>query len=132
LNQYGVGAAYDASTSHVLLVADPQIVDRYSYPNRNFLFAYLTRLIVDLNLRKNWKVAIEKKPDVVVFLGDMMDNGRDSMSDAEWVKTVVLSRAVCSPFCRYESYFHRFQSIFKTDASIPQYFIPGNHDTGCV
>ncbi|KAF5321719.1 hypothetical protein D9619_001937 [Psilocybe cf. subviscida] len=108
-----VGATYDANISHVLLVADPQIVDRYSYPSRNFLVAHLTRLIVDLNLRKNWKAAIEKKPDAIVFLGDMMDNGRDSMSDAE-----------------YESYFQRFQSIFKADASIPQYFIPGNHDTG--
>jgi hypothetical protein len=33
---------------------------------------------------------------------------------------------------RYERYFRRFKSIFPLDTSIPQYFIPGNHDTGYV
>jgi ethanolamine phosphate phosphodiesterase len=74
-----------AKPSHVLLVADPQIVDRRSYPSRGLLSTYLTRLIVDLNLRKNWRVAINKQPDAVVFLGDMMDNGRGVMSDQEYV-----------------------------------------------
>ena len=71
--------------THVLLVADPQIVDRHSYPSRGLLLSHLSRLIIDLNLRKNWKVAINKQPDAVIFLGDMMDNGRDAMSDQECV-----------------------------------------------
>jgi len=68
---------------HVLLVADPQVVDRHSYPSRSTWLSYLTRIIVDLNLRKNWQAAFHKKPDLVVFLGDAMDNGRLDMSDEE-------------------------------------------------
>ena len=40
---------------------------------------------MDLNLRKNWWVATSKKPDAVVFLGDMMDGGRFDMSEEEYV-----------------------------------------------
>lgn len=98
---------------HVLVVADPQILDHRSYPGRAPFLTYISRLVVDLNLRKNWRAALLKHPDAVVFLGDMMDGGRFSMSDDE-----------------YESYYRRFKSIFRLDAEIPQYFIPGNHDTG--
>ncbi|KAF8161226.1 Metallo-dependent phosphatase-like protein [Crassisporium funariophilum] len=104
---------YPVSPTHVLLVADPQILDQHSYPGRGALLSWLTRIVVDLNLRKNWHAALHKQPDVVVFLGDMMDNGRLSMSDEE-----------------YESYYERFRDIFKPDKDIPHHFIPGNHDIG--
>ncbi|KJA28975.1 hypothetical protein HYPSUDRAFT_128265 [Hypholoma sublateritium FD-334 SS-4] len=103
----------ESRPARVLLIADPQIIDRNSYPQRGSLSAYLTRLIVDLNLRKNWHAAVKKDPDVVVFLGDMMDNGRSATSDGE-----------------YERYFARFKDIFKMDQNISQYYIPGNHDVG--
>ncbi len=76
---------------HVLLVADPQVVDRHSYPSRSTWLSYLTRIVVDLNLRKNWQAAFHKKPDLVVFLGDVMDNGRLNISDEEWVILVIFS-----------------------------------------
>ncbi|KXN85329.1 Cell division control protein 1 [Leucoagaricus sp. SymC.cos] len=101
------------SPAHILIVTDPQILDHRSYPDRPAFLSYLTRLVVDLNLRKNWQAAIAKNPDVVIFLGDMMDNGRMDMSDAE-----------------YEEYYSRFKSIFRTKNQAPQYFIPGNHDIG--
>ena len=75
--------------SHILLVADPQILDHRSYPERGPYLTYLTRIIVDLNLRKNWRAALRKKPDAVVFLGDMMDGGRFAMSSAECVPFIV-------------------------------------------
>ncbi|KAJ7924953.1 Metallo-dependent phosphatase-like protein [Mycena leptocephala] len=103
----------DPQPTHVLLVADPQILDHRSYPDRGLFLTYISQLLVDLNLRKSWRAALRTRPDVVVLLGDMMDGGRFSMSDAE-----------------YERYFRRFKSIFPLDTSIPQYFIPGNHDTG--
>ncbi|KAJ2914382.1 hypothetical protein MD484_g6022, partial [Candolleomyces efflorescens] len=120
---------------HVLVVADPQILDHRSYPGRGRFLTYLSRIIVDLNLRKNWWVAASKKPDAVVFLGDMMDGGRFDMSEEEYVPEPAQShelhladrRALA---CRYEEYYSRFKSIFKLDPSIPQYFVPGNHDTG--
>lgn len=74
---------------HVLLIADPQIVDRHSYPYRFSPISYLTRLIVDLNMRKNWQVALRKEPDTIVFLGDVMDNGRLDIPDDEYVYILV-------------------------------------------
>jgi hypothetical protein len=41
--------------------------------------------VVDLNLRKNWHAALRHKPDAIVTLGDMMENGRYIMSDEELV-----------------------------------------------
>ncbi|KAJ7780523.1 Metallo-dependent phosphatase-like protein [Mycena maculata] len=99
--------------AHVLIVADPQILDHRSYPGRAPYLTYISQLLVDLNLRKSWRAALHMRPDVVVFLGDMMDGGRFTMSDDE-----------------YEEYFRRFKSIFPLDPRISQYFIPGNHDTG--
>ncbi|KAJ4001544.1 Metallo-dependent phosphatase-like protein [Lentinula boryana] len=98
---------------HALLVADPQIIDHRSYPGRPALLTYISQLIVDLNLRKNWRAALRSAPDVIFFLGDYMDSGRDVMSDTE-----------------YERYVKRFTKIFSMDSEIPTYFIPGNHDVG--
>ncbi|KAF9263276.1 Metallo-dependent phosphatase [Marasmius fiardii PR-910] len=102
-----------SNLTHVLVVADPQILDHRSYPDRSALLQYLTQVIVDLNLRKNWRSALRSRPDVVFFLGDMMDGGRVDMSDSE-----------------YEGYYRRFLSIFKLNEEIPRYTIPGNHDIG--
>ncbi|KNZ72874.1 Cell division control protein 1 [Termitomyces sp. J132] len=99
--------------SHVLLIADPQILDHRSYPERGPFLTYLSRLVVDLNLRKAWWVALRKQPDVVIFLGDMMDGGRIDMTDDE-----------------YEDYYQRFNHIFRLPSGLPTYFIPGNHDIG--
>ncbi|KAF8070577.1 Metallo-dependent phosphatase-like protein [Lyophyllum atratum] len=102
-----------SAPSHVLLIADPQVLDHRSYPERGPYLTYLTQLVVDLNLRKNWWAALRKRPDAVIFLGDMMDGGRFDMSDDE-----------------YELYYRRFKSIFTGPTGIPTYFLPGNHDIG--
>jgi hypothetical protein len=37
----------------------------------------ITQHVVDFNMRKSWHALKSKlRPDAVVFLGDMMDNGR--------------------------------------------------------
>ena len=61
--------------TRVLLIADPQILDERSYQERNSFFMTLTRIFVDMNLRKAWRVAKSTHPDAVIFLGDMMDSG---------------------------------------------------------
>lgn len=43
----------------------------------------LSQFIVDLNIRKSWRAVLRRRPEQVVFLGDMMDNGRVDMSDEE-------------------------------------------------
>ncbi|KAK7472742.1 hypothetical protein VKT23_000852 [Stygiomarasmius scandens] len=105
--------ADSASPAHLLVVADPQILDHRSYPGRPALLTYISQILVDLNLRKSWRAALNSRPDAIFFLGDMMDNGRMPASDKE-----------------YEQYYHRFKKIFKDKNNIPTYFIPGNHDTG--
>ncbi|EMD37638.1 hypothetical protein CERSUDRAFT_94638 [Gelatoporia subvermispora B] len=100
-------------TLRVLIVADPQVLDHRSYPARNALLMWLTQKIVDLNLRKSWWAIMRRSPDAIMFLGDMMDNGRVDMSDAE-----------------YESYYKRFKSIFRPPSDVPAFYLPGNHDVG--
>ncbi|KAH7888418.1 Metallo-dependent phosphatase-like protein [Phlebopus sp. FC_14] len=110
--------------TRLLILADPQIIDRHSYPERGALLSALSQLMVDLNLRKSWNaVFYHLLPDAVVVLvffssvtspGDMMDNGRLSM-----------------PVEEYEAYFARYRDIFHIDGkSVPTYYIPGNHDIG--
>ncbi|PFH50891.1 hypothetical protein AMATHDRAFT_143874 [Amanita thiersii Skay4041] len=102
-----------SDTTHVLVVADPQILNHRSYPGRPSILTYISQVIVDLNIRKSWRQATRLKPHAVVFLGDMMDGGRFPMDDAE-----------------YEKYYRRFKHIFSIEPGIPEYFIPGNHDIG--
>ncbi|KAH9947515.1 Metallo-dependent phosphatase [Amylocystis lapponica] len=101
--------------TRVLVVADPQILDRRSYPGRAEWLVHLSAFLVDINLRKSWRAAMTLRPHAVVFLGDMMDGGRADISDEE-----------------YEAYFRRFRWVFRTDnaSEVPTYFLPGNHDVG--
>ena len=81
--------------SHILLVADPQVLDIHSYPDRGFLLSALSQLVVDLNLRKSWGamrtwlltesdiLEETERKEAVVFLGDMMDSGRSTYTDEE-------------------------------------------------
>jgi len=104
-----------AQPLHILVLADPQILDARSYPGRNPWLMWLSQMIVDLYLRKSWRAVQKLQPDAVVFLGDMMDGGRSAVSDEE-----------------YEEYFQRFQRIFRSSSSgsVPRYYLPGNHDVG--
>ena len=46
----------------------------------------LTQYIVDFNMRKSWSAVIAKvEPHMIVFLGDMMDNGRANITDSAYV-----------------------------------------------
>ena len=65
----------NGKATHILLVADPQILDDRSYPERSSLLRTVSRIFVDMNLRKAWHVAKRKRPNAIIFLGDMMDSG---------------------------------------------------------
>ncbi|KAH9855252.1 Metallo-dependent phosphatase-like protein [Lenzites betulinus] len=106
-------SAPSLSPTHVLLVADPQILDHRSYPDRPPWLMRLSQFIVDLNIRKSWRAVRRRRPDSVVFVGDMMDSGRVDMSDEE-----------------YGRYIRRFRSIFNHDQQTPMHYIAGNHDIG--
>ncbi|KAI0305609.1 Metallo-dependent phosphatase-like protein [Multifurca ochricompacta] len=99
--------------THILLVADPQILDERSYLERSSLLRALSRIFVDMNLRKAWHIAKSTRPHAVIFLGDMMDNGFADMH-----------------ITKYQEYVQRFRSIFSAPQSLAVYYIPGNHDVG--
>ena len=95
----------------------------------------LSQFIVDLNLRKSWLAASHFDPHVVIFLGDMMDNGRLTSSDEECVSfSFQFLRGLSYVlFVRYAAYVARFKSTFKLkNPETKVYYIPGNHDVGYV
>lgn len=69
--------------THVLLVSDPQ-VRLPSDPQRDAVWlGRIRQFVVDLNLKKSWHVATRLQPHVVVFLGDMLANGKSIKNEAE-------------------------------------------------
>lgn len=102
------------SDTRVALIADPQIIDDNTYPERSKFLLGLTKYITDVYLRKNW-VYINQAldPDANVFLGDLLDGGRE-WTDKPWKQE-----------------FERFNTIFtKPPLKRTVMSLPGNHDIG--
>lgn len=73
---YSLQADPSAEPAHVLIVADPQVLDDKSLPGVSPLIRPFTRWVVDFNLRKSWHAALKLRPQEVIFLGDMLNGGR--------------------------------------------------------
>ncbi|KUI54727.1 Cell division control protein 1 [Cytospora mali] len=76
---------------HLILVADPQLIDHHSYPGRPWPLSSLTFTITDNYMRRSYKQLQEQlHPDTVFFLGDLFDGGREwstlhgSSEDPSW------------------------------------------------
>lgn len=94
--------------TRVLLIADAQV------PNPAVAgSSWLGEDTVTSYLRKSWSVAYRLHPDIVIFLGDTLSAGRYVRSKEE-----------------YDSYYRRFESIFRHGSETTFYFIPGNTDIG--
>ncbi|XP_067672644.1 metallophosphoesterase 1 homolog [Haliotis asinina] len=95
----------------ILFVSDPQIIgyqDELMFP-----IGSLTRWDSDSFLSRTFSVAFSYvQPDVVVFLGDLMDEG---------------SRATPA---EYEIYMGRLESIFYSAKHVKKIFVPGDNDIG--
>lgn len=122
-------------------MADPQIVDPHTYPDRPWPLSSLTILYTDLYLKRSYRHLLRLlQPDSTLFLGDLFDGGR------EWG-----SISYASPEDRYRQYgqdfwvreYKRFQRMFIDgwyDAGIARLpsaggrqlivSLPGNHDLG--
>lgn len=56
-------------------------MDENTYPRRGVAM-WLTKVFTDRYMRRNWGGVLERmKPGVVVFLGDLMDGGREWEDD---------------------------------------------------
>ncbi|KHJ75466.1 hypothetical protein OESDEN_24918 [Oesophagostomum dentatum] len=97
-----------ADSLGILLVADPQLV---GFKNENHMLGPLTRWDSDRFLSKGFSRALAvTKPDVIVFLGDLFDEGLEaSDKEIEWTAA-------------------RFFDVFET--SIPKIYISGDNDVG--
>lgn len=62
------------------LLADPQIIDENTYPRRGIAM-WLTKLFTDRYMRRNWRKLTGQEPGTVIFLGDLMDGGREWEDD---------------------------------------------------
>lgn len=122
-------------------MADPQIVDPHTYPDRPWPLSSLTIVYTDLYLKRSYRTLLQQlQPDSTLFLGDLFDGGR------EWG-----TKKYSSPTEQYKQYgqdfwlseYERFQDMFvKTwcDAGMPYLpgdggrrlitSVPGNHDLG--
>ncbi|KAL8962922.1 MAG: hypothetical protein Q9183_005078 [Haloplaca sp. 2 TL-2023] len=81
----------NASPHHLVLVADPQLVDPHTYPGRPWPLSTITRHHTDYYMRKSFSLIQETlDPTTVFFLGDLFDGGREWLppgtkgSDPRW------------------------------------------------
>ncbi|KNC30270.1 hypothetical protein FF38_09740, partial [Lucilia cuprina] len=104
----------DNDGTTVALIADPQLVDDNTYPGRNRIASYFTRVITDRFMARNYRMLRHTlKPEYVIFLGDLFDGGRE-WTDAVWKKE-----------------YDRMVKIFPRKEPLnPLMAIPGNHDVG--
>ncbi|KAJ2097114.1 hypothetical protein GGI09_004004 [Coemansia sp. S100] len=109
--------AYDdagVAPVHVALVADPQIVDHYSYDQTGALLR-VVEFYTDIYLRKSYNVLQTiRQPEAIIFLGDLFDGGRE-WEDDQWLEE----------HARYKSIFRN-----RSPHTVPVYDMAGNHDIG--
>ncbi|CAG8506492.1 14456_t:CDS:2 [Ambispora leptoticha] len=99
---------------HIALIADPQIIDEYSY-GRHGILQWFSEFFPDFYMQKNWKILRRQlRPDAIFMLGDLMDGGRE-WDDNKWSK---------------ES--DRYRQLFAQNdlVNTPIYYLAGNHDIG--
>ncbi|XP_062593192.1 uncharacterized protein LOC134254673 [Saccostrea cucullata] len=100
----------DGSSVVILLVADPQI---QGYQTEGVWIGPYARWDADSYLKKTFSfAAAHAKPDVVIFLGDLMDEGSRATHD------------------EYRDTYYRFHNIFSNFPSAKRIYIPGDNDVG--
>lgn len=100
--------------ANVALIADPQLVDKNSYPNRNNLLLKLSMFYTDRYLARNFRLIDSvMKPNAYFFLGDLFDGGREWENDG-WN----------AEYARWQKVFPESQFVERVTA------LPGNHDVG--
>ncbi|KAK3046596.1 hypothetical protein LTR09_011944 [Extremus antarcticus] len=68
----------EAVPHHMVLIADPQLVDPHTYPGRPWPLSTMTERYTDLYMARNFKLINARlDPDSIFFLGDLFDGGRE-------------------------------------------------------
>ena len=124
----------------VLIIADPQVIDRGTYDYAWPLYR-LARLVSDVYLRKAWLAMTARGlgaflfcprwgHDLVVFLGDMSDRGRWRHDRSSWMRLQARWERIFSGIALVESLGRAGLTRRKRGAPIPALLVPGNHDIG--
>ncbi|PVH76390.1 hypothetical protein DL98DRAFT_592285 [Cadophora sp. DSE1049] len=68
----------EATPHHLILIADPQLIDPHSYPGRPWPLDKFTMMHTDNYMKRSY-ISLQKMlhPDTVFFLGDLFDGGRE-------------------------------------------------------
>ncbi|KAL2063456.1 hypothetical protein VTL71DRAFT_5261 [Oculimacula yallundae] len=68
----------EATPHHLILIADPQLIDPHSYPGRPWPLDKFTMMHTDNYMKRSY-ISLQNMlhPDTVFFLGDLMDGGRE-------------------------------------------------------
>ncbi|RKF76196.1 Cell division control protein 1 [Golovinomyces cichoracearum] len=81
----------NASPHHLILLADPQLIDPHSYPSRPWPLDQLTITHTDVYLKRSYTSLLKiLRPDTIIFLGDLFDGGREwktyrsNLKDVSW------------------------------------------------
>lgn len=133
----------EAAPHHVLLIADPQLVDPHTYPGRPWPLSSLTIYYTDLYLRRAYHgLQYSLQPDSTLFLGDLFDGGREWSTGAKYSSPEEMYKGYGQNFWLKE--YRRFSKLFLRDwykgrqiASTTAAYgrqilasVPGNHDLG--
>lgn len=104
----------DLNPHHSIIIGDPQIVDEFSYPTRNWIELEITKFFSDNFLHRNHNIYSKLlNPDSIIYSGDLFDGGRE-WNDKRWMKEYI-----------------RFNKVFNPIENVQQFRqIPGNHDIG--
>lgn len=102
----------ERNSSLILIIADPQLTDFYSYKQSGLLLR-LTEFFSDFYMKKSFQSVLALDPLMIIFLGDLMDGGREIDDDQD-----------------YNRELNRFNHVFKAKSTIKKYYMPGNHDIG--
>ena len=145
-----------AKPHHLVLVADPQLIDPHSYPGRPWPINPITLLVTDNYLRRSYnQLQWQLKPDTIFFLGDLFDGGREwktlhgKFDDPEWLPHTKSEQKHLKKWNKkygedfWLQEYARFGDIFLkpwlaggSQASVGQRgrkiiaSLPGNHDLG--
>lgn len=104
----------DGDPHRIVLIADPQLVDENTYPERPDILNYFVKKLSDNYLHKCYRFMQHYiDPDTIFFLGDLFDGGRE-WNDDLWFKE-----------------YRRFNKIFpKQPNRRTIQSLAGNHDIG--
>ncbi|KAL0849617.1 hypothetical protein ABMA28_013876 [Loxostege sticticalis] len=102
--------SYDATCTKILFIADPQIQGELAVPPP---LSYLFNWDSDRYLKSTFSVVLRQfKPDVLVYLGDLMDEGS------------------ISTMSQFHGYAKRLANIFDINYPVVQIWLPGDNDIG--